>query len=62
MTSTFPTPGKRLRGSRWQVYWWAKGRSFHFSAGRVTEAEAESIRLQTALALVFGLWPSWAAS
>lgn len=58
--SEFPTPGKRVRGDRWRVYWWQDGRSYEVSVGAIPEADAESARLEIALALRTGVWPDWA--
>ena len=57
----FPTPGKRLRGDRWQVFWRAGSRVYGLSIGPVSEADAEGARLEVALALRTGRWPEWAA-
>jgi len=57
----FPTPGKRRRGDSWQVFWRSGPLVFGVGLGPISEHDAESRRLEVALALRTGEWPAWAA-
>jgi integrase len=54
-----PTPGKRLRGRAWQLFWASAGHTYGVSVGRVSEGEAEYRRLELQLAFQGGKWPTW---
>ena len=57
----FHTPGKRLRGDSWSLFWRGRqGAQFEMSIGPLPEADAEMCRLEVALALRTGEWPEWA--
>jgi integrase len=65
--SEFPTPGKRQRGGKWELFFWARnegripgGRTYGLTIGDVTEQEAETRRMELELALRTGQWPAWA--
>jgi len=60
--SAFHTPGKRLRGDAWRIFWRDRSGVFEMSVGKISEGDAESCRLEVALALRTGKWPDWAAT
>jgi len=60
--SEFHTPGKRRRGDAWRIFWRDATGVYEVSVGKVSAADAESCRLEVALALRTGDWPDWAAT
>jgi len=59
-TVNFPTPGKRLRGKIWYIFWRGMGRVVEVSVRECSKEDAEHMRIEVAYALRTGKWPKWA--
>jgi len=58
--SLFPTPNIRNRDGVKRIFWWADGRTYEMSIGRLSDHDAETCRLEILLALRGEEWPAWA--